>query len=86
MAEALISNTVSSIVIDPQGWRGTMGLTPSLFTTHAEHEFRYLLPEGVGLICQRVFADPKVPFLDSLNTMHDGYQTQLTSSIRQALI
>ncbi|MBN1228036.1 MAG: hypothetical protein JXA79_13675 [Deltaproteobacteria bacterium] len=73
MVEAIITDTARSAVIDPQGWRGTIGLiNPSLFTSHAEHEFRYLLPEGVGLICQRVLADPKVPFIEALNSMHDG--------------
>lgn len=59
-------------VVYPKGWRGTIGLIiPSSRTTHPEHEFRYLLPEGVGLICQRVlFEYPRIPILETLAAMH----------------
>jgi len=61
-------------VVYPQGWRGTVGLiVPTLFTTHPEHEFRYLFPEGVGLICQRVLLDyPNLPLAEALHAMHDS--------------
>ena len=61
-------------IVYPQGWRGTIGLiVPTLFTTHPEHEFRYLFPEGVGLICQRVLLDyPNLPLTDALHSMHDS--------------
>jgi maleate isomerase len=61
-------------VVYTQGWQGTIGLiVPTLFTTHPEHEFRYLFPEGVGLICQRVLLDyPNLPLAEALHAMHDS--------------
>ena len=48
-------------VIFPQGWRGTLGfIIPAELTTNTEHEYRYLLPEGIGIVCQRApFGNPK---------------------------
>lgn len=61
-------------VIYPQGWRGTIGLiVPSQDTTHPEHETRYLLPEGVGLICQRLFMDyPRVSRTETLRKVYES--------------
>ncbi|SPD74133.1 putative Maleate cis-trans isomerase [uncultured Desulfobacterium sp.] len=59
-------------VVHPEGWRGSIGLIiPTVYTTHPEHESRYLLPEGVGLICQRVLLDyPGMKHVDAFNEMN----------------
>jgi maleate isomerase len=58
-------------VVHPEGWRGSIWLIiPSSYSAYPEYEARYLLPEGVGLICQRVFLDyPGMEYINAFLEM-----------------